>query len=237
MKYIYGPVQSRRLGLSLGISLTPYKFCSLDCVYCQLGPTQTKTQERGIYTPVEEILQEFKGIIASEIFKQIDYISFSGFGEPMLNAKISSLIAGIRGLCDKKISLITNSTLLVDSDARREILNVDLIVPSLDAASQEIFEKIDKPVSGLKIEEIINGLVLLRKEFSRQIWLEIMFVKGLNDSENELDLLRAAVDKINPNKIQLNSPVRAPKDFRLKALSRKRLEEIKEFFGPRAEII
>lgn len=237
MKYIYGPVQSRRLGLSLGISLTPYKFCSLDCVYCQLGPTQTKTFQRGLYTPVEEILKEFKSLLNSETFRQIDYISFSGFGEPMLNAKISELVAGIRALCDKKIALITNSTLFIDPAVRREILGLDLIVPSLDAASQEVFEKIDKPVPGIKIEEIINGLILLRKEFLRQIWLEIMFVKGLNDSEKELDGLRAAVDKINPNKIQLNSPVRAPNDFKFKALSRKRLEEIKEFFGPRAEII
>lgn len=237
MKYIYGPVQSRRLGLSLGISLTPYKFCSLDCVYCQLGPTQTKTFERGIYSPADEILAEFKGLLTSEIFHKIDYISFSGFGEPMLNAKISDIITGIRGLCDKKIALITNSTLFIDPAVRREILNVDLIVPSLDAASQEVFEKIDKPAPGIKIEEIIDGLILLRKEFLKQIWIEIMFVKGLNDSETELDGLRAAVDKINPNKIQLNSPVRAPKDFHFKPLSRKRLEEIKEFFGPRAEII
>jgi wyosine [tRNA(Phe)-imidazoG37] synthetase (radical SAM superfamily) len=236
MKYIYGPVQSRRLGNSLGITLTPYKFCSLDCVYCQLGPTQNKTSIRDKYIELSEILKELRQFLSTNKEK-IDYITFSGFGEPMLNINIGQLIGEIRKISNAKIALITNSTLLLDESVRQEILGLDLIVPSLDAASQKVFEKIDKPVVGIKIEEVINSLVLLRRAFKNRIWLEIMLVKGLNDSKEELTSLKDAVEKINPDKVQLNSPVRAPKDFKFEALSKKKLEEIKEFFGNKAEIV
>ncbi len=169
--------------------------------------------------------------------EKIDYITFSGFGEPMLNINIGQLIGEIRKISNAKIALITNSTLLLDESVRQEILGLDLIVPSLDAASQKVFEKIDKPVVGIKIEEVINSLVLLRRAFKNRIWLEIMLVKGLNDSKEELTSLKDAVEKINPDKVQLNSPVRAPKDFKFEALSKKKLEEIKEFFGNKAEIV
>ncbi len=237
MKYIYGPVKSRRLGYSLGISLTPYKFCSLDCVYCQLGLTTQKTTQRKPYISENEILGELYNFFAKNNKIEIDYITFSGFGEPLLNIQIRNIIVELRKLCNKKIALITNSTALIDKKVRSEILDLDLIVPSLDAASQEAFEKIDRPAPDIKIEEIIEGLILLRKEFTKLIWVEIMLVKGLNDSEEELELLKKALIRINPDKLQLNSPVRAPKDFQFKALDKKRLEEIKQFFGPKAEII
>ncbi|MEW6009493.1 MAG: radical SAM protein [Candidatus Omnitrophota bacterium] len=237
MKYIYGPVQSRRLGYSLGVSLTPYKFCSLDCVYCQLGPTTQKTINRDSYLSENEILQELHNFFAKNKEARIDYVTFSGFGEPLLNIQIKNIITEIRKFYNKKIALITNSTLLVDKSIRLEILGLDLIVPSLDAASQAIFEKIDRPHPDIKIEQVIDALVNLRKEFSKLIWLEIMLVKGLNDTKKELELLKEAVAKINPDKIQLNSPVRAPKDFKSEALDKKKLEEIRQFFGPKSEIV
>lgn len=237
MKYVYGPVASRRLGFSLGVSLTPYKFCSLDCVYCQLGPTQQKTIIRDEYVLEDEILLELRNFFNKNKDVKIDYITFSGFGEPLLNAKINQIISGIRKFSGIKIALITNSTLLVDKNVRSEILGLDLIIPSLDAASQDVFEKIDRPRAGIKIEEVIEALVFLRKEFAKNIWLEIMLLEGLNDNQEELGFLKAAAQRIRPDKIQLNSPVRAPKEFNYKAVDKKRLEKIREFFGPKAEII
>lgn len=237
MKYIYGPVKSRRLGYSLGISLVPYKFCNLDCVYCQAGPTTEKTTERSGYIKIEEIVVEVRNFLTKKGRGKVDYITFSGSGEPLLNIEIGRLIKEIRKLTDKKIALITNSTLLIDAGLREEILGLDLIVPSLDAASQEVFEKIDRPHPGIKIEQVIEGLVCLRREFKGEIWLEIMLIKGLNDLGQELSLLKEAVEKIKPDKIQLNSPVRAPKEFQFAALDKDRMEEIRKFFGSKAEII
>lgn len=237
MKYVYGPVRSRRLGYSLGVSLTPYKFCSLDCVYCQAGPTEKKTVNRAEYIRAEEILDELRIFLVKRRQKKIDYITFSGSGEPLLNIKFGNLVEEIRKFSDEKIALITNSTLLVDKALRLEISSLDLIVPSLDAASQQVFDRIDRPHPDLRIERVINALVALRKEFSKEIWLEIMLIKDLNDFAQELSLLKQAVDKINPDKIQLNSPVRAPKEFKFSALDKKELVKIKEFFGPKAEII
>jgi wyosine [tRNA(Phe)-imidazoG37] synthetase (radical SAM superfamily) len=237
MKYVYGPVVSRRLGFSLGVSLTPYKFCSLDCVYCQLGPTNHKTLQRSEYISQGEILQELGNFFSNNKQLKIDYITFSGFGEPLLNVNISTIIAEIRKLSDKKIALITNGTLFIDKKVRTNVLALDLIVPSLDAASQAVFEKIDRPAAGINIEEVIEGLADLRKEFNKDIWLEIMLVKGLNDTEQELTLLKKAAQKIGPDKIQLNTPIRAPQEFAYKVLDKKRLEAIREFFGLKAEII
>lgn len=239
MKYIYGPVNSRRLGFSLGISLTPYKVCSFDCVYCQLGKTTEITIDRKDYIDIKEIIEEFKAWLAGNSLKikELNYITFSGMGEPTLNTQIGRLISEIKRLAAVPIAVITNSCFLDDPLARRELMNADLIVPSLDAASQEIFEKIDRPDKSLKIENIIEGLVNLRKEYSGKIWLEIMLVQGFNDDAEHINKLKDVIGKINPDKIQLNSPVRLTAELDIVSVDRNKLEKIKDVLGEKCEIV
>jgi wyosine [tRNA(Phe)-imidazoG37] synthetase (radical SAM superfamily) len=232
-------VQSRRLGFSLGLSLTPYKVCSLDCVYCQQGKTSVLTTDTQEYIPIPEIIDELKAWLAStgEQYKKLNFITISGSGEPTLNSRIGELIAQIKTMVNVPIALITNSTLLVRPDIRRQCLGADLIVPSLDAVAQEVFEKIDRPAQGIKIEEVIEGLVALRREFHGKIWLEIMLVKGINDDIRYIKKFLPVIDLINPDKIQLNSPVRTAAELNLQSLPRHKLETIRHILGDKCEII
>ncbi len=239
MKYIYGPVKSRRLGLSLGISLTPYKACSFDCVYCQLGRTTLKTGQRKEYVKESEIIAELKAWLKDNRSqaKKLKFITFSGFGEPTLNLKFPGLIKKIKKLTKAKVCVITNSAHLTSVAVRKGLSNADLIVPSLDAATQSAFEKIDRPVTKIKIANIISGLAKLRKSFRGKIWLEIMLVKDVNDSWEEIKKLKEAVGQINPDKIQLNSPVRRTADAGVLAIDRLKLKKIQKIFGKNCEII
>lgn len=238
MKYIYGPVKSRRLGLSLGIILTPYKICSFNCVYCQLGNSAGTTAERREYISIQEIISELKLWMQnnSQQAKSLDYITFSGSGEPTLNIKIEQLIAEIKQITDVPIAVITNASLFGIASVRQSLLAADLIVPSLDAVTTEVFQKVDRPAGDIAIGQIINGLIELRKEFKGKIWLEIMLVKGINDDLSHLRSLKEIVDKIKPDKIQLNSPVRSTAEDNILPTDKKKLEKFKEILGEKCEI-
>lgn len=239
MKYIYGPVHSRRLGLSLGLSLTPYKVCSFDCVYCQLGKTLELTNQRKEYIPVSEILEELQSWLLAHPQESngLNYITFSGAGEPTLNIKIGALIAEIKKKTAVAVAVITNASLLHDPQVRSAILQADLIVPSLDAVTASVFEKIDRPQKGLRIEEVINGLISLRKEFRGKIWLEVMIVRGKNDDLRHIKKLKNVIDAINPDKIQLNSPVRTTAEPDIFPVNKAKLKKIKEILGEKCEIV
>jgi wyosine [tRNA(Phe)-imidazoG37] synthetase (radical SAM superfamily) len=239
MRYIYGPVHSRRLGLSLGLSLTPHKVCDFDCVYCQLGKTLQKSLERKEYLKIEDILAETHSWINNnpEAAKGLGFITISGAGEPTLNSGIGLLIESLKKTVKVPVAVITNSSLLWDPAVRGQILGANLIVPSLDAVTEEAFQKIDRPCPEIKLEEIIEGLVSLRKEFKGQIWLEVMLVKGLNDNLAHTRRLQEVIERINPDKIQLNSPVRFTAEEGVESLDAKHLEKIKELLGDKCEII
>jgi len=239
MKYLYGPIESRRLGRSLGINLTTCKTCSFDCVYCQLGKTTNLTLFRSEYVKISEILGELQEWFNShkDDFSTVDYITLSGSGEPTLNLKISDLINQLKRLYPVKIAIITNSSLLTDTALRREILGVDLIVPSLDAVVQELFVKVDRPHQNIKIDEIINGLVSLRKEFKGKIWVEVVLIRGLNDDIRHIRKLKEAIDRINPDKIQINSPMRTTSDEGVLPAGASKLKKIKDILGDKAGII
>jgi len=239
MKYIYGPVNSRRLGFSLGITLIPHKTCSFDCVYCQLGKTKDRTSEKKEYLGVGEIINELKSWLennAGEV-KELNYITLSGSGEPTLNIKIAELIAEIKKITSTPIAIITNASLLNAPLVRQGLLAADLILPSLDAVSPKVFEKIDQPHPDIKIGQIIDGLINLKKEFPGKIWLEVMLVRGINDDLRQIKKLKEVIDRINPHKIQLNSPVRATAEPNVFPVDRKKLEKIKEILGDKCEII
>jgi wyosine [tRNA(Phe)-imidazoG37] synthetase (radical SAM superfamily) len=233
--HVYGPVPSRRLGYSLGVDILPYKTCSLDCIYCQLGPTHKKTFRRKKHLDIQTILDQIKTTLDSE--ERIDYITFSGSGEPTLNLWIGKLIREIKKIAEVPVAVLTNSTLLTQQRVRDALSPADLVIPSLDAATQPIFERINRPHPSLQIQKIIEGLTKFRQQFRGQIWLEILFVKGVNDSQDHLKEIKKAITAIKPDRIQLNTVVRPPAQKEARPLKPEELEKIKAFFGRKAEVV
>jgi len=163
-KYLFGPVPSRRLGISLGVDLVPHKTCSLNCVYCECGRTTILTDERKEYVPTEMVLSELNHFLTTN--PRLDFITFSGSGEPTLHSGLGNVIKFIKKNFPKyQVALLTNGTLFYSPNIREEVKQVDVILPSLDAASEEVFHKINRPVRGLKVQKVIDGLVQLRTEF------------------------------------------------------------------------
>lgn len=235
-RYLYGPVPSRRLGRSLGIDLVPYKICTYDCIYCQIGETTKRTLLRGNYLPREEVLEEVK-VFLSEEKTPIDYLSVTGSGEPTLHSEIGKVIEEIKKISSVPVAVITNGSLLYDPAVRKDLLAADVVLPSMDAVSSEIFNKINRPVPGFSVEKMMDGLVEFRKFFKGQIWLEILFCKGVNDTREELHRMKEAVESIRPDLIHLNTVVRPPSEEWAAPLGRKEMEEIRAFFGEKASII
>lgn len=233
-RYVYGPVPSRRLGLSLGISVVPAKTCTLDCVYCQCGRTTRKTVVRESFFPVEDILAEVRAVARRA---QIDYLTFSGEGEPTLNRDLGQMVRRLKKEFSIPVAVITNGTLFTDPAVRRSLYAADLVVPSLDAAEQRTFARIDRGHRNLKIEEIIAGLVTFRRYYKGQMWLEIMLVKNVNDAVEHLIKLRQAVHRIKPHKVHLNTVVRPPAEKGARPLSEDDLAQIRMLFGPDAEVV
>ncbi len=233
--YTYGPVPSRRLGLSLGVDIVPAKICTLDCVYCQLGRTTEKTACRGDFMDIRAVIDEVRTKLAQGI--QADYITIGGSGEPTLNSRLGELIDGIRGLTDIPIAIITNSTLLYRPEVRAECAKADLIIPSLDAADEAVFSAVNRPVGDISIEKLVSGLVSFRKEFAGQIWLEVFLIEGLNTMASQIEKLKGHIQRIQPDKVQLNSAVRPAAEPGIEAMAREALETIARQIGPNCEVV
>ncbi len=234
--HLYGPVPSRRLGRSLGIDLVPHKICTYDCIYCQIGKTTEKTLERKEYVPTGELLEEVKAFLQEES-ASADVLSLGGSGEPTLHSKIGFIIDGIKAMTTLPVSVITNGALLYEEEVRKDLLRANRVLPSMDAASPEIFEKINRPRRGFSVEKVIEGLVEFRRVYTGQIWLEILFCKGVNDSQSELAEMKKAVEQIKPDQIHLNTVVRPPSEKWAFALDRQEMEAIRAFFGEKASVI
>ena len=235
-RYLYGPVPSRRLGRSLGIDLVPHKICTYDCIYCQIGKTTVKTLVRKEYVPAGAILEEV-GRFLKEETSNIDHLSLSGSGEPTLNSQIGSITDGIKAITSIPVAVITNGSLLYQEEVRRDLLRADIVLPSLDAASPEVFDRVNRPLSEFSVEKVIEGLVEFRKIYNGQIWLEVLFCKGINDSKEELLKMKQSIDRIRPDLIHLNTVVRPPSEKWAVPLDQKEMEGIKAFFGEKASII
>lgn len=230
-KHIFGPVPSRRLGVSLGVDLVPMKVCTMNCAYCEVGRTTNLTIERDEYVSYDKVIKELNQYLSTS--PNLDYITFSGAGEPTLNSKIGDLIKFIKHKYPQyKIALLTNGSLFTAREVRDECSELDIILPSLDAVSDKVFRKINRPHKKLSNEKIIEGLISLRKEFNKQIWLEVFIAPGVNDSLEELALLKETIIKISPDRIQLNSLDRPGIEDWIKPLSEERAEEIKTCFLP-----
>jgi wyosine [tRNA(Phe)-imidazoG37] synthetase (radical SAM superfamily) len=201
--HLFGPVFSRRLGRSLGVDLLPYKTCSLDCVYCECGPTTRLTTDRAAFVSVETIVAELDQYLASK--PDLDTITFSGSGEPTLYVGLGRIIEHLKSKHPRyRIAVLTNGTLFSSSEVRREVLQADLLVPSLDGATPESFQAIDRPAHGITVQQIIEGLVALRDEYHGTLVLEVFVVPGINDTNQEMEALRKAAERIRPDAIQLN---------------------------------
>jgi len=238
MRYIYGPVKSRRLNHSLGVNLVSYKVCPFDCVYCQLKKTSDLTLARKEYVKASAILSEIKQFLKNRPKDQeLDYITLSGSGESLLNSKINKIIQGIKKMTSIPVAVITDSALLSYKRIRNEILDCDIILPSLDAVTQDVFEKIDRPHKSLKISDIIEGLICLRKEFKGQIWLEVMIIKDINDDYEYIKRFKEVISKIKPDRIQLNSVARPPSESWVKSPSPERLKKIQALLGNTCELV
>ncbi len=235
-KYIFGPVPSRRLGRSLGVDLVPYKTCTFDCIYCDLGRTSHKTVSRQLHVSPEEMGRELE-LSLSILEKKPDYITLSGSGEPTLNQNIGEIIHTIKDLTSIPVAVLTNGSLLSIEEVRNELLEADLVLPSLDAVTPFIFEAINRPHPSLRVGDIISGLVQLRKKFRQQIWLEILFCRGINDDKEEIGKLKEAVERIQPDRVQLNTAARPPAEDFAFPLTLTQLEEIRNKFGDKAEVV
>ena len=237
MKCLFGPVPSRRLGISLGVDLVPHKVCTLNCVYCEVGPTTMLTTQRKEYVPIAEVISELAAYLSQK--PDLDYITFSGQGEPTLNSGLGRVVSYLKDHHPAyKVALLTNGTLFWDAELRAEVSGMDLILPGLDAVSDAMFRKISRPCASLDNNLIMEGLIQLRKEFEGKIHLEVFLVPGQNDTDLELNLLKEALFKINPDLVQLNSLDRPGAESWVEPMSSKRLEHVAALFKPlKVEII
>lgn len=235
MKHIFGPVPSRRLGFSLGVDIIPFKTCSYDCIYCQLSQTTCKTTERKEYIDTQSVISDLK--VALNEFEGVDYITFSGSGEPTLNSSIGKIINEIKTLSDIPVAVLTNGSLLYREDMRKDLANADLVVPSLDAVTPQVFEKINRPAPNLAIKEIIDGISKFSEFFDGELYVEIMLVKGINDHKTELDKMAELIANLDVDKIQLNTVIRPPNEEYALPVDEKEMQKIKERLGPKTEII
>ena len=250
-KHLFGPVPSRRLGRSLGIDLVPLKTCSYNCLYCQLGPSAT-TLERKEYVPVAEVLGELaKWLKAGE---KCDYLTFSGSGEPTLHSGIGKIITGIKGLtrgvvADHRarhcaqgaqpgipLAVITNGSLLYRAEVRDELMTADIVLPSLDAADEEAFLKLNRPAENISFEAMLDGLRQFSLDYRGDLWLEVFLLAGVNDSDEHIEKLAALLGTISHDKVQLNTVSRPPGE-KVEGVSVKRLEQIRERLGEKAELV
>lgn len=232
-KYIFGPVPSRRLGRSLGVDLIPFKTCTYDCIYCQLGRTTNKTIERKEWTPVDCIIEQLR----SKLDSKPDYITLSGSGEPTLYSRLEELIIKIKEITDIPVAVLTNGSLLWMPEVRSALKTADLVVPSLDAGSSHIFQYVNRPVRGVTFDKMLEGLIKFRDEYKGKYWLEVFLLAGVTTPEMEIDRLKTCISSIHPDKVQVNTVTRPPAESFAEPVILKQLQTITEKLYNKAEII
>ncbi len=230
LQYCFGPVQSRRLGVSLGVDIVPHKTCTLNCVYCECGKTTHITTKAQEYVPVAGVIAELDKILSQQ--PAIDVITFSGSGEPTLHSGIGTIIDYIKSNYRYTIAVLTNGTLLWQKDVRSRLYNADIVIPSLDAATEHAFKKICRPSPELQLEKIIEGIAQFKKEFKGLLILEIFIVPGINNTTEELNALADAAHFINPDRVQLNYLDRPGTEKWVQSVDVKTLQQYALYFAP-----
>lgn len=231
MAYLFGPVQSRRLGRSLGIDLVEHKTCTLDCVYCECGKTTRFLQQPEELVPVDQVIEELQHYLDGS--PELDYCTFSGSGEPTLHSGIGTVINYIRDNYPQyRVAVLTNGTLLHRKDVREGLMNTHLVMPSLDVVSEGLFQRMLRPGPGITAQDTVQGLKDFASEFTGTLSVEVFIIPGLNDTEEELQELRQVLLEINPQGVELNTLDRPGTEQGLARAREERLNEIKEFFEP-----
>jgi wyosine [tRNA(Phe)-imidazoG37] synthetase (radical SAM superfamily) len=234
-KYIFGPVPSRRLGRSLGVDIVGLKTCTQNCLYCQLGVNGVTTTQRKAYIDVSEVAAELRDKLADGV--EADFITISGSGEPTLNSDIGRLIDEIKAMTDIPVAVITNGTLLNDSQVRVDISRADAVMPSLDAGDEDAFKAMNCPHADLTFKSLVDGLKAFRADYKGQIWLEVFFCEGINTSDDQVENISRIIADISPDKVQINTAVRPTAEKSAIAVSPEKLTEIAGKLGFNAEII
>jgi len=233
MSYVFGPVPSRRLGRSLGVDLVPFKTCTYDCVYCQLGRTTCKTIDRAEWAPLDDVVAELEGRLSS----RPDYVTLSGSGEPTLFLRLEELIDRIKRMTDVPVAVLTNGSLLWQAEVRRGLGRADLLLPSLDAGCERTFQRVNRPHESLSFEQVLEGLIACRRGFRGQFWLEVLVLAGVTDGAEELARIAACVDRIGPDRTQLNTVMRPPTDQSATGVPAQRLAELAGMFPGQVDVI
>ncbi len=233
--YTYGPVPSRRLGLSLGVDIVPPKVCTLDCVYCQLGRTTRKSATRADFVDLDAVLAELKEKVDGGL--KADYITIGGSGEPTLNVRLGDLIDRIRSITDIPVAILTNGTLLYRADVRADCAKADVVMPTLDAADASVFEAVNRPSRDITIEKLVSGLRQFRQEFPGEIWLEVFLVADVNTERRQIEKIKGLIAEIRPDKVHLNTAVRPPAEPDVRALPREAMLAIAQQIGGNCEVI
>lgn len=231
--HIFGPVPSRRLGRSLGVDLVPFKTCSYDCIYCQLGHTTCRTIKRREWVPMDTVLDELK----QKLNCRPDYITLSGSGEPTLHSRLGEIIEHIQAMTAVPVAVLTNGSLLWQKEVREELALADVVLPSLDAPDSERFEFINRPHPDITFERLVEGLQVFRREFTGKYWLEVMLLDGYTSLPPQVRQLADWTRRIRPDKVQLNTPVRPPTEEYAMAVPPERLSELARMFDSPAEVV
>lgn len=234
-KHLFGPVPSRRFGRSLGVDLTPYKTCSLDCVFCQLGRTTHKTVERREYVPMDEVLGELDEWLRTD--GEADYITLSGSGEPTLHERFGDVLTWIREKSDIPSLLLTNGTLLHLPEVRKAAAMAEVVKISLSAWDQHSFGWANRPHAELGFSDLINGQKAFRREYSGQLWMEVFLISGINTVPGDVEKIARLAEGIRPDRIQFNTAVRPSAEDFVVPVSEQRMAELTDLFHPQAEII
>lgn len=233
MKHLFGPVFSRRLGLSQGIDLLPPKTCNYNCIYCEINRAPRLSCQRGEHVPTEEIIAEIDNLLADkERIRNLDFFTITASGEPTLHTGIGRIIRHIKEKTDKPVAVLTNGSQLHRDEVRQDLNSADIVIPSLDAARRESFRKVNRPAKcSNDLEKVIEGIARFSREFNGDIWLEILFVADINDTAEDIAALKKAIKRIRPTRVQLNTVARPPYESFAKPLTRTRLEEIRARIG------
>jgi wyosine [tRNA(Phe)-imidazoG37] synthetase (radical SAM superfamily) len=232
-KFIYGPVPSRRLGRSLGVDVVPFKICTYDCIYCQLGRTTKKITQREAWFPTDIIIDQLK----SKFHTKPDYITISGSGEPTLFSKIGEIIYKIKEITDIPVAVLTNGSLLWLPEVRNSLMAADIVLPSLDAGSDQLFRYVNRPHREISFNRMLEGLVKFRDEYAGMYWLEVFFLGGVTTVEAQINMLAHCIQMICPDKVQINTVTRpAANDFAI-PVPANQLKVIASQLSKEAEII
>jgi len=234
-RYIYGPVASRRLGRSLGVDLVPFKVCSYDCIYCQLGRTTNLTTELGEYLPVDAMLIELSEKLKEE--PPPDFIGLAGSGEPTLHSRIGELISGIKGLTSIPVAVLTNGSLLWKPEVQAGLAEADLVMPSLDAGCRTTFGRVSRPHPDISFQRMVDGLLTFSHGFKGEIWLEVFLLAGITDRREEVERIAAIASSMRLSRVQLNTVARPPAESSALTVSRDELEKLRELFPRPCEVI